>query len=171
MLSYVVAVSQNHVIGYQGRLPWRLPADVKFFKQVTMSGTRTMIMGRKTFESLPRVLPGRKHIVFTRNKEYTVADENVHIVHDLQDLLAYADSDLEYFVIGGAQIFELLFPYTDRMYLTRIYAEFQGDTFFPQYDETEWQITERWEGKIDKDNPYSHEFFILDRKKKSTNRV
>lgn len=165
MLSYVVAVSQNNVIGYKGKLPWYLPADLEFFKKTTSTGTKTMIMGRKTFESLPRVLPDRKHIVFTQNKEYYVNDKDVEIIHDLKELLEYAHSDLEYYVIGGAQIFELLLPQTDRMYLTKIYADFEGDTFFPEYDELEWEITERREGIVDEDNRYEHTFFVLDRKK------
>ncbi len=165
MLSYVVAISQNNAIGYKGKLPWHLPADVKFFKEITSSGTKTMIMGRKTFESLPYVLPGRKHIVYTQNKDYRVDDENVEIIHTLDELLTYADSDLEYFVIGGAQIFELLFPYTDRMYLTIIHADFEGDTFFPEYDELDWEVKYKSEGVVDENNRYPHTFFVLDRKK------
>jgi len=154
MLSYVVAISQNNVIGYEGKLPWLLPADVKFFKEITLSGTKTMIMGRK-------------HIVYTQNMEYSVNDENVEIIHSLDESLAYAGSDLEYFVIGGAQIFELLFPYTDRMYLTRIHADFEGDTFFPEYDELDWEEKYKREGVVDENNRYPHTFFVLDRKKKT----
>ncbi len=165
MFSYVVAVSQNNVIGYKGTIPWYLPDDVQFFKEVTMKGTKTMIMGRKTFESLPRVLPGRKHIVFTQNEAYQVQDNNVEVIHNLDELLAYAHSDLEYYVIGGAQIFEVLFPYTERLYLTRIYADFEGDTFFPAYDESEWVIRDREEGIVNDENRYRHTFLILDRKK------
>lgn len=165
MLSYVVAVSQNNVIGHKGTIPWYLPDDVRFFKEVTLKGTKTMIMGRKTFESLPCVLPGRKHIVFTQNEEYEVQDNNVEVIHNLNKLVAYAHSDLEYYVIGGAQIFEALFPYTERLYLTRIYADFEGDIFFPEYDESEWVITDRKEGIVNEENRYRHTFFIYDRKK------
>ncbi|MHC1719906.1 MAG: dihydrofolate reductase [Clostridiaceae bacterium] len=165
MLSYVVVISQNNVIGYKGKIPWRLPDDVKFFKEITLTGTKTMIMGRKTFESLPRVLPGRKHIVYTENKEYHVDDKNVEIIHNLDELLAYASSDLEYFVIGGAQIFKLLFPYTDRIYLTKIHADFEGDTFFPEYDELDWEVTDQRVGVVDEKNRYSHTFYVLNRKK------
>jgi len=167
MLSYVVVISQNNVIGYKGKLPWHLPADVQFFKEITSTGTKTMIMGRKTFESLPGVLPGRKHIIYTQNKEYHVNDENVEIINNLDELLEYARSDLEYFVIGGAQIFELLFPYTSRIYLTKINAGFEGDTFFPEYDESDWEVTYRREGVIDEKNRYPHTFFVLDRKKQN----
>lgn len=165
MLSYVVAVSQKNVIGYQGKVPWYLPADLEFFKKTTSTGTKTMIMGRKTFESLPGVLPGRKHIIVTQNKDYHIDEENVEVIYDLNKLSEYAHSDLEYYVIGGAQIFKLLFPQTDRLYLTKVYADFAGDTFFPEYDESEWEVTDRWEGIVDEDNRYPHTYFILDRKK------
>lgn len=165
MLSYVVAISKNNVIGYKGKLPWHLPADVQFFKEITSTGTKTMIMGRKTFESLPGILPGRKHIIYTQNKEYHVNDENVEIIYTLDELLEYArTADLEYFVIGGAQIFELLFPYTDRIYLTKINADFEGDTFFPEYAESDWEVTCQREGVVDENNRYPHTFFVLDRK-------
>lgn len=163
MLSYVVAISQNNVIGKEQGLPWHLPDDAKFFKEVTLSQSKTMIMGRKTFESLPKVLPGRKHIIITRNEDYQVNDENVEILHNLDELKPMIEAPEEYFVIGGAKIFNLLFPYVEKMYLTEIHEDFPGDTFFPSYDRGEWKVIEQKEGTVDEKNHYKHTFFILEK--------
>jgi dihydrofolate reductase len=111
MLSFVVAVANNNVIGKNNSLVWSLPVDLKRFKDITMTQTKTMIMGRKTFEALPTVLPNRKHIVLTRNKNYKPNNKNVEILHDIEDLKPYIESEEEYFVIGGGEIFNLLMPY------------------------------------------------------------
>ena len=105
-------------------------------------------MGRKTFESLGRILPNRKHIVLTRNKEMKIEDENVKIVTDISELKEYIESDEENFIIGGASIYKMLLPYTEKMYITKIYEKFDGDTYFPEINETEWKITEKTEGII-----------------------
>jgi dihydrofolate reductase len=166
MISFVAAVGENNVMGKNNRLPWRLPADARFFKETTLSGSKTMIMGRKTFESLPGVLPGRKHYILTANKAYRPPDhEDVFVFHSVEEILQKLDPKQEYFVIGGAEIFKLFFPYADRLYITRIYENFDGDTFFPGYDETEWQPVSRREGVIDEKNKYKHTYFVYDRKK------
>ncbi len=165
MLSFVTAVAKNKVIGKDNKLPWHLPNDLKFFRQKTLSGSKTMIMGRKTFESLPKVLPGRKHIVLTRDKNYRVNDENVQITHDLEDLMPYVHSDEEYFVIGGAEIFKMLMPHTERMYITEIHEEFEGDTYFLDYDQSVWTVKEKKEGIVDDRNKYGHTFLTLERKR------
>lgn len=166
MISFVVAVGKNNVMGKNNRLPWRLPADVRFFKETTLSGSKTMIMGRKTFESLPRVLPGRKHYILTTNKEYKPpAHEDVFVFHSVEEILAKLDPAQEYFVIGGAEIFKLFFPYADRIYLTRIHENFDGDTFFPAYDESEWELVSCREGIVDEKNKYPHTYYVYDRKK------
>ena len=165
MFSFVAAVGRNNVLGKDNRLPWHLPADVRHFKQVTMSGTRTMIMGRKTFTSLPRVLPRRKHIVLTRDRSFKVDHPQVTVVHDFADLLPLAAAREEYYIIGGAEIFRLFFPYTQKIYLTVIDADFAGDTFFPDYNKNEWQVTWQQEGVVDEKNLSPHTFFILERKK------
>lgn len=163
MLSYVVAIARNKVIGNDNRLAWHLPNDVKFFKEITMTGSRTMIMGRKTFDSLPRVLPGRKHIILTQNKDYKIDDENVCVIHSKEDLLPYINSEEEYFVIGGAEIFKMFLPDTKRMYITEIHEDFAGDTFFPDYDQSEWKVTTKKEGIVDKRNKYQHTFYTLEK--------
>ncbi|NLM45977.1 MAG: dihydrofolate reductase [Firmicutes bacterium] len=164
MFSFVVAVGRNSVMGKDNRLPWHLPADVRHFKRVTMSGTQTMIMGRKTFLSLPRVLPGRKHIVLTRDRSFQVDHPQVTVVHDFADLLPLAADRDEYYVIGGAEIFRLFFPYAPKIYLTVIDEAFDGDTYFPEYDKSEWQVVWRQEGIVDEKNLYPHTYFILERK-------
>jgi dihydrofolate reductase len=156
-------MSENYIIGKEGQLPWYLPEDLKFFKEITSSGTKTMIMGRKTFQSLPKVLPGRKHIILTRNTDYEVEDENVEVVYSIDSLKPYIDRKEEYYVIGGGEIFELLFPFTERLYLTIIHHHFEGDTYFPKFDKSTWKIVNSYEGKVDENNKYNHTYLILDR--------
>ncbi|MCM8710203.1 dihydrofolate reductase [Clostridium sp. SYSU_GA19001] len=162
MLSFIVAMSENYVIGKNGNVPWHLPADLKIFKEITSSGTKTMIMGRKTFESLPKVLPGRKHIILTGNKDYKVNDSNIEVIHSIDELTPYINSFEEYFVIGGGEIFSLLFPYVKRLYLTIIHHDFEGDTYFPNFDKSQWKVTKLHEGKIDADNKYKHTYLLLE---------
>lgn len=161
MLSIVVAIADNNVIGKEKSLAWYLPNDLKKFKDITLSGSKTMIMGRKTFESLPKVLPDRKHIILTNNKDYKVMNENVRIVTDLDELKPYIEAKEEYFVIGGGQIFKLLFPYTNKMYITEIHENFEGDTFFPEYDKSKWKTIEKREGLVDDKSIYKHTFLTL----------
>lgn len=166
MLSFVVAISENNVIGKNGCLPWRLPEDLRFFKDITCTSTKTMIMGRKTFESLPKVLPGRKHIILTRNRNFRIFHEQADVVYDIESLKPYIEAADEYFVIGGAEIFKQLLPFTDRIYLTRIHKNFEGDTTFPEFDKDKWRTTLLFEGKLDKENIYPHTYLKLDRIKK-----
>lgn len=161
MLSIVVAIADNNVIGKEKSLAWYLPNDLKKFKDITLSGSKTMIMGRKTFESLPKVLPDRKHIIITNNKDYKVMNENVRVVTNLDELKPYIEAKEEYFVIGGGQIFKLLFPYTNKMYITEIHENFEGDTFFPEYDKSKWKTIEKREGVVDDKSIYKHTFLTL----------
>ena len=140
MLSIIVAIGNNNVIGGNNGLLWHIPEDLKNFKKITMTSSKTMIMGRKTFESLGRVLPERRHIILTNNKDFSVDNERARIVHDIEALKTYIDSDDEYFVIGGGDIYRLLLPYTSKLYITRVVGDFQGDTFFPQWNENEWNV-------------------------------
>jgi dihydrofolate reductase len=114
-------------------------------------------MGRKTFESLPGVLPGRKHIVLTNNTDFKVDNENVEVIYILEALSPYIESPEEYFVIGGGQIYRLLMPYTSKMYITRVYGDFQGDTFFPEWKDDEWTVVNTVEGIVDEKNKYNHQ--------------
>lgn len=140
MISLMVAHDPNRVIGLNNDLPWHIPEDLKYFKETTMG--KAMIMGRKTYESIGRPLPGRLSIIITRDKAYEAA-AGVVIVHTLQDAieeaLTYAD---EAMVIGGAEIFELAMDFADRLYITEIHEQFEGDTFFPPYDKAWKKIAE-----------------------------
>lgn len=163
MLSIIVAISDNNVIGKENKLIWHLPEDLKRFKELTTG--HTIIMGRKTFESLGRVLPNRKHIVLTRDINYYVDDENVEIVNDIEDLEKYIDSEEENFVIGGAIIYSQLMPKVDKMYITKIHEKFEGDSYFPVINEEEWKEIEKIQGIKDEKNTYDYEFVTYKRKK------
>lgn len=135
MISIVAAVGNNYAIGRGGGLPWRLPADLKHFQAVT-SG-KIIVMGRKTFESLPGVLPDRFHIVLTRNRNYRCEHEQVSVQYD-KKLLAVLSAFTELFVIGGAELYREFLPEARRMYLTVLDRAFEADTFFPPVDSGAW---------------------------------
>ncbi len=144
-LSLIVAKAKNNVIGKDNQLIWHLSDDLKRFKALTMG--HPIIMGRKTFESLPKVLPGRTHYVLTGNPDYEVP-EGVLLFHDVKDLLA-ALPEGENFLIGGARMYEELFPYADTLYITEIEKSYEGDAYFPDFDKAAWELTERIEGEGD----------------------
>lgn len=156
MLSIIVAVAKNNVIGKDNKLIWHLPEDLKRFKRLTTD--HTIIMGRKTFESLGRVLPNRKHIVLCNDAEMNIDDENVEVIDSIDKLEKYENSEEENFVIGGASIYKLLLPKANKLYITKINQEFDGDVYFPEIDENEWKIVEREQGTKDEKNPYDYEY-------------
>ncbi|WP_419393769.1 dihydrofolate reductase [Cytobacillus praedii] len=161
MISLMWAMDNNHVIGYNNQLPWHLPEDLKFFKSTTMG--HPIAMGRKTWESIGRPLPGRENIVITRNPEFLC--EGCTVLNSVEALLEYSRQKAdEIFVIGGAEIFKLILPDADKLYLTRIYDEFKGDTFFPELNMEEWSLLSREQGIKDEKNPYDYEFMIYKRK-------
>lgn len=162
MLSIIVAKAKNNIIGKDNKLLWKLPADLQRFKELTTG--HTIIMGRKTFESLGRVLPNRKHIVFTQNPDFKVNDENVQVVHSMLEIQEYIESEEECFVIGGAMIYNLLMPYVNKMYITQIDKDFEGDAFFPRIDETKWKEVEREKGVKDENNNLDYEFVVYEKK-------
>lgn len=161
MLSIIVAVAKNNVIGKDNKLIWHLPEDLKRFKELTNG--KTIIMGRKTFESLGKVLPNRKHIVITRDKKWSYNNENVMAINSIEDLKELIENDEENFVIGGATIYEALMPYVSKMYVTEIDEEFEGDTYFPEITD-EWKVQERIKGLTDEKNPYTYEYVTYVRK-------
>lgn len=139
-VSLIVAMSQNRVIGYQNKLPWHLPEDLKRFKEITTG--HTVIMGRKTFESIGRPLPGRKNIVLTRNPGYRA--EGVVVFSGLTEALGAVPAGEEVFILGGAEVFREALPLADKIHLTLIHKEFQGDTFFPELDlESDFRIIQQ----------------------------
>ncbi|MEW5552371.1 dihydrofolate reductase [Peribacillus frigoritolerans] len=161
MISLIVAMDQNRVIGKNNKLPWHLPADLQYFKKVTMG--HPIVMGRKTFESIGRVLPGRENVIVTRNQEFKA--EGCVVLHDIAQIKMFADNhEEEVFVIGGAEIFKEILPFTDRLYITEIHETFEGDTFFPEIDENEWDEIFSNQGSIDEKNRFAHDFIILQKK-------
>lgn len=162
MLSIIVAYANGNVIGKDNKLLWHLPEDLKRFKEIT-SG-KTIIMGRKTFESLGRVLPNRKHIVLTRDTNWKYDDENVEIVNDVSELKKYIDDEEENFIIGGAMIYNLLLKDAKKIYLTKINKDFIGDAFFPKIKEEEWEIISAEKGIRNDENPYDYEYVTYKRK-------
>ena len=162
MLSIVVAISENNVIGKDNKLLWHIPEDMKRFKMLTTG--HTIIMGRKTFESLGKVLPDRKHIILTRDPSYVVDNENVQIVNDINKLDEYIEDDKENFVIGGAIIYSQLIGKVDKIYMTKIHKTFEGDAYFPKLNETEWMEIQREKGIQDSENPYDYEYITYIRK-------
>ncbi|SFJ99020.1 dihydrofolate reductase [Halobacillus dabanensis] len=162
MISFIFAMDRNRLIGKDNDLPWHIPNDFKFFKDMTWG--KTIIMGRKTFESFGKPLPEREHIVITKNQEYD--REGCTVIHTIDEILQMDknEPDKEWFVIGGSVLFEKMLPYADRMYLTYIDASFEGDTYFPEYDESEWTLVSETKGKKDDKNPYDYYFRTYDRK-------
>ena len=140
VIALVAAMAENHVIGAGGDIPWRLKGEQAHFKAVTMG--KPVIMGRKTWESLPRrPLPGRKNIILTQKKNYTAAGGET--VASIETALLSAGSVEEAAVIGGEQIYRLFLPHADILHLTLVHAEVQGDAFFPAYDPAEWECVEQ----------------------------
>ena len=164
MLSIIVAKAKNNIIGKENKLIWHLPEDLKHFKQITTG--HTIIMGRKTFETLGRVLPNRKHIVFSQNPDFKVKDENVEVVHSMLQIQEYIENKEENFVIGGAMIYNLLMPYVTKMYVTEIHKDFEGDAFFPKIDLNRWQENSREKGVKNEENNLDYDFVIYERKSK-----
>lgn len=163
MLSLIVAIADNNVIGKDNKLIWHISEDLKRFKSIT-SGHK-MLMGRKTFESLPGVLPNREHIILTRNKDFTVDSDRVSVIHDLNDFIEKnKDSDEEIFVIGGAEIYRELLPYSQKLYLTKVNHNFEGDTFFPEINYDDYKVLEQSEEIIDEKSNLKYYFIDLIRK-------
>jgi dihydrofolate reductase len=152
-------MERNGVIGRDGDLPWHLSADLRRFKQLTMG--HHIIMGRKTFESIGRLLPGRTSIVVTRQPDFTAP--GAVVAHSLNDAIAAASDDEEAFIIGGAEIYHQALAVIDRIYLTEVEADVPGDARFPEFDRTEWTVAERTEYPADERNDHPHTFTVLER--------
>jgi dihydrofolate reductase len=162
VISFVVAMDRNRLIGADGNLPWRLPDDMKHFRRVTMG--KPVLMGRVTYESIPerfRPLPGRNNIILTRQEDYVAPD--CLVVHSLDEALASAPDQPELMVIGGAQIFEQLLPQADRLYLTLIDGEFEGNVYFPELDMGQWQERSRQTHDQDDKHPVPFTILLLER--------
>lgn len=161
-VSLIAAVANNHVIGRDNQLIWHLPADLKHFKKLTMG--HTLIMGRKTFESIGKALPGRKTIVVTTQENYQA--KGCEVAGSVDEAMKMIKGEKDVFVAGGAEIYAqtLDLYHTRRLYITRIFANFEGDTFFPSIDEEKWELVERTDHQADEKNPYPYSFLIYKKK-------
>jgi dihydrofolate reductase len=160
MISFIWAMDENRVIGKNNQLPWHLPEDLKFFKKVTIG--HPVAMGRKTHESIGRLLPGRENIIITRNKEFLC--DGCTVIYSIDEFIDYCQGkEEEVFVIGGAEIFKELIPVVDRLYVTMIYDYFDGDTYFPEFSLQDFKLVIQEKGIRDEKNPYDYEFLIYHR--------
>lgn len=161
MVSIIAAMARNRVIGINNTLPWHLPADFKHFKQVTLG--KPVVMGRLTYESIGKPLPGRMNIIVTSDTGYRPenADESCIVVHTLDDALDAAGQVDEIMIIGGASFYAQTLPRADRLYLTIIDEDFDGDAWFPEFEPEEWREIERTPGIVDDRNPHPHDFVTL----------
>ncbi len=153
MITLVIARAQNGVIGIDGKIPWHLPADLKRFKVLTMG--KPMIMGRKTFESFPKPLPGRRHIVLTRNKDWSA--DGAEVAHSVEEALTVAGGDVS--IIGGAEIYDLFLHHADSAESTIIWRNYEGDTVY-HLDQVDWSEVAREDHEADGDFP-AFTFFSL----------
>lgn len=164
-LALIVAVAQNRVIGRDNKLPWYLPNDLKYFKQTTLG--KPVIMGRKTYESIGKPLPGRTNIVITRQSDYQ--PEGVKVVSSVEDAIQVAESvclidgQEEAMVMGGAEIYGLTLPHCERLYLTEVHAEVEGDAWFPEYEKSEWAEVTREDFMAEGPNPFDYSFVVYER--------
>ncbi len=158
-ISIVVAMDKKGVIGLKGALPWRLSADLKHFKAITMG--KPLIMGRKTHTSIGRPLPGRKNIVITHSQDFKA--EGCVVVHSLDDAFQVADGVNEVMIMGGSSIYNQALARTDRLYVTEVHADVEGDVYFPEFDKDEWKEFERQEYTAGENNEFDYSFVGLER--------
>jgi len=159
MISIIVATSANGVIGRGGELPWHLSDDLKRFKQLTLG--KPIVMGRKTFESTGRALPGRQNIVLTRQSEFVAAACDV--VSSVDAAIATAGDTGEVMVIGGSDIYKLFLPLAERIYMTRVHIDVDGDARFPELDDDQWQETSHSDHSAGESNDYAFTISVLER--------
>lgn len=157
-ISLISALAQNRTIGIDNTLPWRLPEDLRHFKALTLG--HHILMGRKTYESIGKPLPGRTTVIITRGNY--AAPEGVKIAHSLQEAIAICGADEEIFFVGGAQLYAQALPLADRLYLTEIQAEVEGDAWFPDYDRAQWREISR-DRRSDEAAGLEYHFVVYDR--------
>jgi dihydrofolate reductase len=160
LLCLIAAVADKGVIGRGNALPWHLPADLAHFKRLTLD--KPILMGRRTWESLPGLLPGRRHLVLTRNPHYRAPGAT--LVGSVDSAIAAAAGSAELMVVGGAELYAETLPRADRLYLTLVHAEIEGDARFPDWDPSDWQEIERTERPADGRNPIALSFLTLERR-------
>lgn len=162
IISQIVAASTNNVIGKNNGLPWQMPTDSAYFKTKTLG--HHIVTGRRNYEAEKKALPGRINIVLTRNPDFVIGDGKV--MQKLEDAIAFAKDagETELFIIGGEEIYKLAMPFTSRIYLTRIHANVEGDTYYPEIDLDKWQLQSVDRRKADHQNPFDYDFLIYERK-------
>lgn len=159
IISIVVAIAQNNAIGKNNQLLWHLPKDLKHFKDIT-SG-HTVIMGRKTYESVGKPLPNRRNIIITRQN---IVIDGCEVVNSIEEALKLCTGETEVFIVGGAEIYKQAMALTDRIYLTIVHQEFDADTYFPEIKETIWKETERQDHESDEKHLFPYSFITLERR-------
>ena len=160
MLSIIVAKAKNNVIGKDNKMLWQLEGDMERFEKLTTGHVKKK--KKKTFESLGRVLPNRKHIISSNNPDFKVNDENVEVVHSMLQIQEYIENDEENFVIGGAMIYNFLMPYVKKMYITEIDKEFEGDACFPRVNPEIWNEISREPGQENEE--FKYEYVIYEKR-------
>lgn len=159
-VSLIVAMDKNRVIGKENDIPWRIPNDWKYVKNITKG--HPIILGRKNLESIGRALPDRRNIVLTRDKDFSF--EGCEIVHSLENVFEFCKNEKEIFIFGGEQIYNIFLPYVEKMYITKIHHEFEGDTFFPEVNFDGWKEVSIVKGDMNEKNPYNYYFHMYERK-------
>ena len=158
-VSIIAAMSTKQVIGFKNRLPWNLPGDLKRFQTLTMG--HYLVLGRKTFESIGRPLPGRKIVVLTKRSNYVA--QNVQIAHSLSEALMFAQTDNEIFIGGGKELYQQTLPIADRLYITIVDGKFEGDTHFPHFDKSDWNLLSLETHNPDSKNKYPYSFLTYEK--------
>jgi dihydrofolate reductase len=158
-ISAVVAMSENHVIGVQNKLPWHMPADLQHFKTITIN--KPVMMGRKTYESIGRPLPNRLNVIISRDPSFKA--DGCSVYHSVDDAMSAIKNNEEIFIIGGAILFSEMLPRIKRIYLTVIHEHVEGDAFFPELNKKEWKEVESVKHHADERNPHDYSFITLDR--------
>jgi dihydrofolate reductase len=162
ILSMIAAVAENRVIGNKNTIPWHLPADFKYFKETTLG--KTIVMGLNTFNSIGgKPLPGRKHVILNNDTNY-IAPENCQVAHSIDEAMEIIKAEPEAFICGGASVYKQFLPMAQKLYITEVHAQPEGDTFFPEINKEEWKETRREDHKADDKNSYNYSFIILERK-------
>ncbi len=158
MISIIWAMGKNNALGCKNRMPWYLPADFAYFKKVTLG--KPVIMGRKTYESIGKPLPGRKNIIITRDMDFR--PEGCIAVNSIDGAKAYA-AEGEAFIIGGAEIYRAFLPLAHKLYITEIDQAFEADTYFPEINYSQWKLVSSRQGPRDEKNPYDYKFLVYER--------
>lgn len=156
MISIIAAIAKNGIIGNNNSLPWNLPVDMKYFRNTTMG--HTIVMGRRNYEDIGKALPGRRNIVLTRNRNFLA--DNCEIAHSIDEIMRMIDKKDETFIIGGAEIYLSFLPYADKLYITHIDVDIDGDVVFPDYNTREWELESEETHAVDSKNSLSCRFSI-----------